>query len=77
MMYKIVCKTLMVLSIVGILVCAKDEVLYLLELLSRDSIFNYIINRKTLINTLFCSQTEWRVYVPYKQQVTSYNALVL
>ena len=63
MMYKIVCKTLIVLSIVGILVFAKDEVFYLLELLSRDCIFNYIINRKTLINTLFCEKTQWRVYV--------------
>ena len=35
-----------------------NTILYCLDLMSRDSLFNYIIGRKTLINTIFCVKTD-------------------
>ena len=49
---------MMIISVVIILIYSKNTILYCLDLMSRDSLFNYIIGRKTLINTIFCVKTD-------------------
>ena len=39
-------------------------------LLSRDCIFNYLIDRKTLVNTLFCVETHREVFICEKNRGT-------
>jgi hypothetical protein len=56
-------RNMMIISVVIILVYSKDAILYCLNLMSRDSLFNYIIDRKTLINTCFCIQSDRTVLI--------------
>ena len=56
-------QNMMIISIVIILIYSKNTILYCLDLMSRDSLFNYIIGRKTLINTIFCVQTNHTVLI--------------
>ena len=42
-----------------LIIYSKNTVLYCLDLISRDAyLFNYIFDRKSLINTIFCAKTE-------------------
>ena len=45
-------RNMMIISIVIILIYSKNTILYCLDLMSRDSLFNYIIDRKTLISLI-------------------------
>ena len=56
-------RNMMIISIVIILIYSNNTILYCLDLMSRDSLFNYIIGRKTLINTIFCVQTNHTVLI--------------
>ena len=61
-------KNIIIVIAVCILLYAKNAIYYCVSMLSRDSIFNYIIDRKTLINTLFCVDTEYTDFISPKNE---------
>ena len=65
-------KNVFIVMAVCIVMYAKNTIMYCLDLISRDSIFNYLIDQKTMINSLFCKETDYTVFISplRKERVT-------
>ena len=68
---------MMIISIVIILIYSKKTVFYCLDLISRDSLYNYIIDRKTLINTILCVQTNYTFFIDVTNKTHTSNGFHL
>ena len=61
-------RNVVIITTVCMFLLFKNIIFNCLILLSRDSIFNYCIDRKTLVNTVFCVKTDRTVSVVYRRK---------